>query len=676
MAYEIPFTDEANKGTITVEDSSINTDTSLGLIGRNLTDYGSSVNTNFLQMLENFANANPPGNPVEGQLWYDTTAGIDQLKIYDGTQWVSAGGVKKSAVQPAVDNSTVGDIWVDTENSQMYIYTGSGYVLVGPTYSSGSKTGAISESVARADDQKPDPQVTMIYVEDTIVAVISDKEFAPKSNVAGYTSTFPFKIGINLNRSLTSVLNGTAEKANNMVINNLPVPGTSFVRNDAEAGKQTIDTPLRISDNRGIDFGQTKTLSVFVEDSDSVIEHSGTGTLDLRTTITSTPAIRVKSDAVVNQIGINNASPTESLDVTGNLLASGTIKTTDTTNSTSSITGAITTPGGIGVALDAHIGGTLTVSSNITAENIIPENDNTHNLGTASLYYDNLYANRINTTSIQPKAGSSLAITGTLTGTSTSAGKLNSATTFRLQGEVSADSFTFDGQTGGLTKTLANSVIDPTFVTNKGALPSSIVGTDEFLVARGSDLYKTTQSDIIGSIQTIPIGTVTAYAGGVAPAGWLICNGDAYQESVYNLLFAIIGTTYGSAGGGTFRVPDLAGRHPIGLLGVPSNNNNRILSGSGTIGGVSGNPTSTIATSNLPDHTHSLESDTGDQFYATTTIASQTGSNTSAGGAAADGASGTKISVTGSIPGATNTPLDTTDPFVAMNYIIYTGQII
>ena len=46
MAYEIPFTDEANKGTITVEDNAINTDTSLGLIGQNSTGYGISFNTN------------------------------------------------------------------------------------------------------------------------------------------------------------------------------------------------------------------------------------------------------------------------------------------------------------------------------------------------------------------------------------------------------------------------------------------------------------------------------------------------------------------------------------------------------------------------------------------------------------------------------------------------------
>ena len=92
--YDIPFTDQANKGNITVTEGSFNnTDTSLTFPGRLVSDYGEFVNTNFLQLLENFANVNPPANPVEGQLWYDTTENIDQLKIYDGTNWVSAGGL-------------------------------------------------------------------------------------------------------------------------------------------------------------------------------------------------------------------------------------------------------------------------------------------------------------------------------------------------------------------------------------------------------------------------------------------------------------------------------------------------------------------------------------------------------------------------------------------------------
>tara|TARA_B100001287_G_scaffold101106_1_gene85060 strand:+ start:31074 stop:33101 length:2028 start_codon:yes stop_codon:yes gene_type:complete len=675
MAYEIPFTDNANKGTITVEDSSINTDTSLQLVGRNLSGFGSSLNTNFLQMLENFANANPPTNPVEGQLWYDTTAGIDQLKIYDGTQWVAAGGLKKSASQPAVDNSVAGDIWVDTTNSQLYIYTGSGYVLVGPEYSSASITGAISVDIDRADDA-PKEKVTIIYAQDIPMAIISNVAFAPKTNIAGYTSTIPIQIGINLNKTLSSQLNGTAEKANNLVINNLPVDGTKFVRNDAEAGLQTVNVPLKISDARGIEFGQTKNIAILVEDSDSIIEHSGTGTLDVRTTATQTPAIRVKTASVTNSVGINNPTPAESLDVTGNILASGTIKTSLTTNSTSSTTGSITTPGGLGVAQDLHVGGTLTVNSQITAENIIPENNGTHNIGTASLFYDNLYANRITTTSIQPKAGSSLAITATLTGTATSAGKLNSATTFRLDGDVTADSFTFDGQTGGTTKTLANSTISPAFITNKPSIPAPIVGTDELLVTRGSTIYKASQSDIVGSIQTIPVGTVVPFAGTTAPSGWLLCDGSSQLRTTYSTLFTSIGTTYGADTSQTFNLPDLRGRGVVGALGSPSSNNNRITAGTGTLGGISGNATNTITAANLPDHEHDLKSDTNDQFYVTSTVGGLSGTNTSAGGAASDGASGSKMSTSGGLTTATNSALDTTDPFVTLNYIIYTGVIV
>ena len=65
--------------------------------GRGTTAYGQAVNENFLHLLENFANTTAPLRPVEGQLWYDSTQGVDQLKVYDGTNWVASGGLKKAA---------------------------------------------------------------------------------------------------------------------------------------------------------------------------------------------------------------------------------------------------------------------------------------------------------------------------------------------------------------------------------------------------------------------------------------------------------------------------------------------------------------------------------------------------------------------------------------------------
>ena len=71
MAYTIIKSD----GTVltTIPDGTINTtSTSLGLPGRNYAGWGQAYDTNFTHMLENFADNNPPPNPIRGQLWYNT----------------------------------------------------------------------------------------------------------------------------------------------------------------------------------------------------------------------------------------------------------------------------------------------------------------------------------------------------------------------------------------------------------------------------------------------------------------------------------------------------------------------------------------------------------------------------------------------------------------------------
>ena len=55
MAYTIAYTDQANKGTITIEDNTLNTTTDLKIPGRNTTAYGTAIAENFLHLLENFA---------------------------------------------------------------------------------------------------------------------------------------------------------------------------------------------------------------------------------------------------------------------------------------------------------------------------------------------------------------------------------------------------------------------------------------------------------------------------------------------------------------------------------------------------------------------------------------------------------------------------------------------
>ena len=84
MPYTIDYS-TSSKTAIVVNDGTIDTTTSIGLIGKNYTRFGETLNENMLKLLENFANDSAPANPTEGQLWYDN--GNSALKIYDnGTQ--------------------------------------------------------------------------------------------------------------------------------------------------------------------------------------------------------------------------------------------------------------------------------------------------------------------------------------------------------------------------------------------------------------------------------------------------------------------------------------------------------------------------------------------------------------------------------------------------------------
>lgn len=61
---------------------------------------------------------------------------------------------------------------------------------------------------------------------------------------------------------------------------------------------------------------------------------------------------------------------------------------------------------------------------------------------------------------------------------------------------------------------------------------------------------------LIGLAPGIPVGTVVPFAGGSAPDGWLLCNGEPYGRSDYPELADVLGTTWGG-NNAVFNVPDL-----------------------------------------------------------------------------------------------------------------------
>ena len=88
MPYNINYSD-ASKPNIIIADGTLDTSTSLVLLGKNSSNIGEYSNENLLYLLENFASGVEPVNPVDGQLWYDTAT--DQLKIHDTGKWYVIG---------------------------------------------------------------------------------------------------------------------------------------------------------------------------------------------------------------------------------------------------------------------------------------------------------------------------------------------------------------------------------------------------------------------------------------------------------------------------------------------------------------------------------------------------------------------------------------------------------
>lgn len=82
--------------------------------------------------------------------------------------------------------------------------------------------------------------------------------------------------------------------------------------------------------------------------------------------------------------------------------------------------------------------------------------------------------------------------------------------------------------------------------------------------------------------QAMPIGAVIDFTGYTAPAGWMLCYGQAISRSTYAALFAIIGTNFGSGDGSTtFNLPDLRGRVVAGLNNMGGVVSGRLGSGAG-----------------------------------------------------------------------------------------------
>ncbi len=210
MAYVINLTDGSTFATIA--DGTINTSSSMTLVGKNYAGYGEFLDENFIHLLENGSNTTAPPAPLTGQLWWDKTNNL--LKVYNGSTFKTISAATASSSAPA--SNVTGDLWYDTVNQQLKVWTGSAFLVVGPAFSSATGTaGAIPETI---NDSGGSPHfVTTLYVNNSRQAIVSlDSAFTPASPVnTNFPTIYP---GITVTKNASSVLSGNVVNPGNLTL--------------------------------------------------------------------------------------------------------------------------------------------------------------------------------------------------------------------------------------------------------------------------------------------------------------------------------------------------------------------------------------------------------------------------------------------------------------------------
>lgn len=262
MAYTINLTD----GTIfaTIADGTINTDSSMVLVGKNYAGYGEFLDENFVHLLESGSNTTAPSDPLTGQLWWDKTNNL--LKVYNGTLFKSISGAIASTTTPT--SNVTGDLWWDTTNDQLKAYNGAGFTLIGPAFTAGTGTsGAIVDTIT---DSSPgsDHIVIKMFVNNTICGIWSkDAEFTPAAAISGFATIKP---GLNMSTTVSNAkFHGTATNADTLD----SLDSTVFMRTNTATSN---DTSISITSDTGLYVGSSSIgrlrvsgIDVYVQNTES-----------------------------------------------------------------------------------------------------------------------------------------------------------------------------------------------------------------------------------------------------------------------------------------------------------------------------------------------------------------------------------------------------------------------
>jgi len=236
MAYTINLTD----GTIfaVIPDGTINTSSSMTLVGKNYAGYGEFLDENFIRLLENGSNTTAPGAPLTGQLWWDKTNNL--LKVYNGTTFKTISAATASSSAPS--SNVTGDLWYDTTNQLLKVWTGSTFLTVGPSTVAG--TGVQATTII--DNTSTSHPVVQFTIDNDVIAILSqDAAFTPQSSITGWGTGQQVKPGLNLSTAASYLFQGTSTDSQTLD----GLDSTQFLRSDANG---TLSGNLVVNGSVGV----------------------------------------------------------------------------------------------------------------------------------------------------------------------------------------------------------------------------------------------------------------------------------------------------------------------------------------------------------------------------------------------------------------------------------------
>jgi hypothetical protein len=366
MAYVINLTDGTTFATIA--DGTVNTSSSMILVGKNYAGYGEFLDENFIHLLENSASTTSPSAPLIGQLWWDKSANL--LKVnFNGnpsTGWKTISAATASASAPT--SNVTGDLWYDTVNQQLKVWTGSSFIVVGPAFTSATGTaGAVPEAIPNSGGG-PDIDVTSLYVAGVRTAIVSDTaEFVPSAPIS---TTFPrIYPGLNLNKGISdagyvgNITNqgnlrlGASGNAAVVIVTGTGANVAGYLTATANVTGGNIITVGFASATGNITGGNVSTVGL-VTAAGNVIG----GNINSAAAISAAGLITATGNITGGNIATNGVVTAAGNITGGNILTAGQLSATGAVNATGNITGGnIITGGGVTAT------GTITASGNVVA---------------------------------------------------------------------------------------------------------------------------------------------------------------------------------------------------------------------------------------------------------------------------------------------------------------------